>query len=108
MKHKEDYRATDIPRLGATRSPRYVAVRVLGYTVATVLCSLLLIPVAELSAINVGVLVTLGIVFIAYSLRFWRLASRGVPSNPMRVFHFSIVYLGVLFLFLTIDPFLPL
>lgn len=100
IKYADDYRAADVPMLPAV-VPFAEAVRhMIGYTVALVVSTLVLIPVAELGWIYAVAAVVLGAVFIASTL--W-LAKNPTPQASMRVFGFSITYVTVLFAAMTAD-----
>jgi protoheme IX farnesyltransferase len=56
--------------------------------------SLILVPVASMGLVYAGAAVLLGGWFVWRALRLWRGTS---PSESMRLFRFSIVYLALLF-----------
>lgn len=102
IKYADDYRAADVPMLPAV-VPFAEAVRhMIGYTIALVISTLVLIPVAELGWIYAVAAVVLGAVFIGSTL--W-LAKNPTPQASMRVFGFSITYVTVLFAAMTVDVF---
>jgi protoheme IX farnesyltransferase len=102
IKYADDYRAADVPMLPAV-VPFAQAVRhMIGYTIALVISTLVLIPVAELGWIYAVSAVVLGAVFIGSTL--W-LAKNPTPQASMRVFGFSITYVTVLFAAMTVDVF---
>ena len=56
--------------------------------------SLVVVPVASMGLVSVVAAVVLGGWFVWRALRLWRGTS---PAESMRLFRFSIVYLGLLF-----------
>jgi heme o synthase len=108
VRYRDDYRAVDVPMLGATRSPRQVAARVLAYAVATVMCSLLLVPVARMGALYGAAAVLSGAWFVYEAVRLFLRARRDDPAElrPMRVFHSSVTYLTIVCVAVALDPLL--
>ncbi|MFO7691142.1 MAG: heme o synthase [Cryobacterium sp.] len=108
MKYRDDYRAAGVPMLGAVRGRAQVGLQVILYAWATVACSLLLIPVADMGLLYSAVALVTGGWFIYETHRLYNLAIRHERVSPMRVFHGSIAYLTLLFVAVGIDPLLPL
>jgi protoheme IX farnesyltransferase len=74
-----------------------------------VLASLLLVPVAPTGPVYAASAVLLGAVFLLEAHRLYGRARAGVVGsalNPMRLFHFSITYVSLLFVAVAVDPFL--
>ncbi|WP_394552171.1 heme o synthase [Agromyces sp. MMS24-JH15] len=107
MKYKDDYAAANVPMLAVVRGRAQVGLQVILYAWATVACSLLLIPVADMGLLYTAVAIVSGGWFIYETHRLYALAIRHEEVSPMRVFHGSIVYLSLLFLAVGIDPLLP-
>ena len=107
MKYKEQYDEVDVPMLGSTRSGSQVGLQVILYAWATVVCSLLLIPVAQMGLVYTTSALVFGGWFVSESHLLYNRAVRGREPRPMRVFHASITYLTLLFLAIAIDPLLP-
>lgn len=107
MKYRDEYAAADIPMLAVMRDRTTVGVQVVLYAWATVIMSLLLIPVASMGALYTAVAVLSGGWFIIESHRLYGRAVRGEEPAPMRVFHASITYLTLLFVAVGVDPLLP-
>lgn len=107
MKYKEQYDEVDVPMLGVTRGTSQVGLQVILYTWATVICSLLLIPIAPMGVVYTVSALVFGGWFIYEAHRLYSRAVRGTEAAPMRVFHASIVYLTLLFVAIAIDPLLP-
>ena len=108
MKYREDYARVDVPMLAVVREAPVVGLQVILYAWATVVASLLLIPVAPMGVLYAVVAVVAGGWFIVESHRLYQRSLRGGELTPMWVFHSSISYLTLLFLAVGIDPLLPL
>jgi heme o synthase len=94
------YEAADVPMMPVVRGAPATALRVLLYTVALVAFSC--IP-AVLGTFGVGYLVAaliLGGVFCALAWRLWR---EQTPARAAVLFHYSLLYLSLLFLAVAID-----
>ncbi|GAA0842040.1 heme o synthase [Streptosporangium amethystogenes subsp. fukuiense] len=106
MRYKEDYAAAKVPMLPVVATERRVVLESIVYTWATVLCSLLLWPVAGTTLLYPVVAAVLG---AACLWEVHRLLGRvnagktGVDLRPMRFFHWSNAYLALLFLAVAID-----
>ncbi len=107
MRYREDYQAANVPMLAVVRGRTQVGLQVILFAWATVVCSLLLIPVANMGLLYGGVAVLSGGWFIIEAHRLYSKVIRGIEGSPMRVFHASITYLTLLFLAVGIDPLLP-
>ena len=108
MKYRDDYAAVGVPMLSVVRGRSAVGMQVVLYAWATVACSLLLIPIADMGVLYTVVAIASGIWFIVEAHRLYDEAIRGVKSlKPMRVFHSSISYLTLVFVAVGIDPLLP-
>ncbi|MFC4806134.1 heme o synthase [Falsarthrobacter nasiphocae] len=107
MKYGEDYRNADVPMLGAFAGGRIVSAQVVLYAWATVICSLLLVPVAGAGWLyGIAALASGGwFLYKSHRLRSLAVSERMTNGSAMSVFHGSIVYLSVLFLALALDPF---
>jgi protoheme IX farnesyltransferase len=107
MKYRDDYKSAGVPMLSVIRGRAQVGLQVILYAWATVVCSLLLIPVASMGIVYTVVAVATGGWFVYETHRLYNLAIRHEKVSPMRVFHGSISYLTLLFLAVGIDPLLP-
>lgn len=109
MRYKEDYAAAEVPMLPVVATERRVVLESIAYTWATVLCSLLLWPVAGTTLFYPVVAVVLGAVClweVHALLRRLNAGRSGALLRPMRFFHWSNAYLALLFLAVAIDPLL--
>lgn len=107
MKYSDDYNAANVPMLGAIAGAGIVSVQVVLYAWATVICSLLLVPVGGAGWVYTIAALLSGGWFLLESHKLHAAARAGTATGQgaMKVFHGSISYLTVLFLALAIDPF---
>ena len=103
MKFADDYNAAGVPMLGAVASAPTVANAVIRYAWATVGTSLVYAPLAGAGIVYWSSASMAGgwFIFEAYRLR----ARIEDASSPMRLFHFSITYLTLVFLAVGVDAF---
>ena len=106
LRYRDDYAAAGVPMLPVVAQPRRVAREIVIYAWIMVLLSLTLIPVAPMGWVYVVAAVVLGGLFLfeAHALQ-WRVRKGAESLRPMRLFHWSITYLALLFLAVAIDPF---
>jgi protoheme IX farnesyltransferase len=109
MRYRDDYAAADVPMLPVVATERRVVHEVIAYTWATVLCSLLLWPVAGTTLLYPAVAAVLGAAClweVHQMLGRLNAGKTGVDLRPMRFFHWSNAYLALLFLAVAIDSLL--
>jgi protoheme IX farnesyltransferase len=102
MKFRDDYARADVPMLPVVATPQMVTRRMVAYSWAMVGTSALLAldasgPVYAVSA------VILGAVFLREAHVLEHRVRTGADYNPMRLFHWSITYLALLFLAVAVD-----
>ena len=107
MKYRADYQAAGVPMLAVVRGRAQVGLQIILYAWATVACSLLLIPIADMGLLYSFTALVTGGWFIYETHRLYSLAIRHEHVSPMRVFHGSIAYLTLLFVAVGVDPLLP-
>jgi protoheme IX farnesyltransferase len=107
MKYADDYSRAGVPMLGAVSSARTVGSQVVLYAWATVVCSLLLVPVGGAGWVYAVTALASGGWFVWHSHKLHALAVAGRPTDKqaMYVFHGSIAYITFVFLALAVDPF---
>ena len=106
MKYRADYQSANVPMLAVVRGRSVVGLQVVLYAWATVVCSLLLIPIAGMGLIYSAVSLLGGAWFIYEAHRLYGTAIRHGEVKPMRVFHSSISYLTLVCLAVGVDPLL--
>ncbi len=108
MKYREDYANAGVPMLPVVRNDLQVTASILRYSWVMVAVSLSLIWVAPMGWIYAATAVLVGAVFLYMAHRLRRAAKANDPeinATAMRLFHWSITYLALLFLAVAIDPF---
>jgi protoheme IX farnesyltransferase len=108
MRYQDDYAAVSVPMLAVVRGQSAVGLQVVLYAWATVVCSLLLAPVAPMGVLYAVTAAVSGTWFVIESHRLYAGAIRGEELKPMRVFHASITYLTLVFVAVGLDPLLYL
>lgn len=111
MRFKDEYEAAGIPMLPVVAHDVAVARQVVLYSWATVATSLTLVPIASMGWIYLVVAVLSGGLFLVEAHKLLARAKAvenvAVASlRPMRLFHYSISYLTILFLAVAVDPLL--
>jgi protoheme IX farnesyltransferase len=104
MKYLEDYRDAGVPMLPVVAKNEVVGRQIILYAWAYFASSLLLIPVAPMGWVYTVIAVVGGLWFSLESHKLYNEAKRGIPKNPMKLFHLSITHLTLLFLAVAIDP----
>ena len=104
MRYAGDYAAAGVPMLPAVRGPEETRRQILLYSLGLFGTTMLLVPVAHMGAVYTATAIALGGAFVWRALRLWRGSS---PAEAMRLFRFSIVYLGALFAAVAVDALLP-
>ena len=101
MRFKDDYAAAGVPMLPVVASPLVVARRIAGYSWAMVAATLTLAPVA--GWLYGAVAAVAGAVFLVECHALVRRVKAGVEAKPMRLFHYSITYLTIVFAALAVS-----
>ena len=111
MKFKDDYAAAHVPMLPVVEEFLVVARQIVAYSWAMVAASLALVWVNPMGWVYLLTALVTGGLFVTEAHRLLRAARAGAgPAvlKPMRLFHFSITYVGILFLGVAVDPLLYL
>jgi protoheme IX farnesyltransferase len=97
IKFKDDYAAAGVPMLPVVAPLSEVARKILIYSYVMVATSLALVPVADTGPVYLVAAVLTGGWFLLEAHRMTRRIAAGEPAKPMRLFHYSITYLTILF-----------
>ena len=97
---KDDYAAAGVPMLPVVRSERFTVVQIALYTVVTVIATLVPFLLPQVGWIYAGVAVALNALLIRYAVRLFKTVDRPRASG---LFHYSMLYLALLFLGLAVD-----
>jgi heme o synthase len=103
--YKDDYARAGVPMLPVVRSAARVNREILLFTALTVGASLAAWPLGLGPAYGATALVA-GAVFLLEAARLVRRSRRGEPLKPMRLFHWSVTYLTILFVAVAVDALL--
>ena len=109
MRYREDYARVDVPMLPVLKDAEGVARQIVAYSWVMVATSLALWPIADSGLVYPIAAVVLGAAFLVEAHLMWR---RSRTSNdltvvkPMRLFHWSNMYLSLLFVAVALDPLL--
>jgi protoheme IX farnesyltransferase len=104
IRFKDDYAAAGVPMLPAVAPLREVGRKILIYSYVMVATSLALFPVAHAGYLYLGVAVATGGWFLFEAHRMTHQIAKGDEIRPMRLFHYSITYLTLLFIAVAVSP----
>jgi protoheme IX farnesyltransferase len=100
MRYRDDYAAAGVPMLPVVAGPKAAARQILAYSVVLVAVTLTLCPAAQMGPVYLVAALVLGARFMVYAHRLSRDAT---PRAALRLFSYSIVYLGLLFTAIAAD-----
>ncbi|MEO5651925.1 MAG: heme o synthase [Marmoricola sp.] len=109
MRYREDYARVAVPMLPVVKDAEGVSRQIVAYSWVMVATSLALWPVAGTGFVYPVVAVLLGAGFLVEAHLMWRRARTSndlVVVKPMRLFHWSNMYLSLLFVAVALDPLL--
>jgi heme o synthase len=106
MKFRDDYAAAGVPMLPVVAPAAVVTRKILFYSYAMVVATLVLIPYA--GWVYGGCAAGLGAWFLAGAHQLRTRVAEGDTRAPMRLFHQSIAYLTLLFAVVAVTAVLPL
>jgi heme o synthase len=109
IRYRDDYAAAEVPMLPVVAGARVVARQIVVYSYVMVATSLLLWPVAPTGWFYPVVATVLGAAFLVEAhllLGRARHSDDVVALKPMRLFHWSNMYLSLLFVGVALDPLL--
>jgi protoheme IX farnesyltransferase len=104
LRYQGDYAAAGIPMLPVVRGERETRRQIVRYSLLLFATSLALVPLGHMGPTYAAAAVVLGGWFVWRALTLWR---SGSASEPMRLFKYSILYLGLLFAAVAVDAVLP-
>ncbi|HET7045616.1 MAG TPA: UbiA family prenyltransferase, partial [Gaiellaceae bacterium] len=98
---KENYAAANVPMLPVVRGDRETARQILWYTAGMIAVTLVPVALGELGLAYLAGAVVLGGVFAYLAVRLQRDLTK---ARAGRLFHYSLLYLALLFVVMAIDP----
>jgi protoheme IX farnesyltransferase len=102
IKFKADYARAGIPMLPVVASMRRVGLETVVYSWLTVGASVALWPMGMTPVYGVVAVIT-GVLLLVEAHRLYGRARREEPLKPMRLFHWSVTYLTLLFAAVAVD-----
>lgn len=100
IRHQEDYRAAGVPMLPVVTPIGATIAAMTRYSIALLVLSLALVPIADLGMVYGITAVVFGVAFVIGTRR---LGSDPTEAKSMRLFSFSITYVTVLFVAMMAD-----
>jgi protoheme IX farnesyltransferase len=100
IRYRDDYASVDVPMLPVVDTFAATARQIVVYTVATVLTSFAFGWVASLGWIYWSTSAVSAVVFLVFALDLQR---RPTTGRAMRLFHWSITYVSVIFVAMAVD-----
>ena len=97
---KDDYAAAGVPMLPVVRSERFTVTQIALYTVVTVVTTFIPFLMPQVGWIYGGAAVVLNALLVRYCVRLFKTVDRPRASG---LFHYSMLYLALLFLMLAVD-----
>jgi protoheme IX farnesyltransferase len=98
---RREYEAAHVPMLPVVRGDSRTARSIFRYTLLMIGITLLPVLTGDLRWLYLGAAVALGLVFLCLSAALLRGAT---PARARRLFHYSLLYLALLFVAMAIDP----
>lgn len=100
MRYRDDYAAAGVPMLPVVRGERATTLQILLYAIVLVGVTLFLSPVGGLGVVYASTAAVLGGGFI---YRAFRLRWEPDPESALKLFRYSVSYLGLLFAAIAVD-----
>jgi protoheme IX farnesyltransferase len=106
IRYREDYESVDVPMLPVVASMERTTLEMLVYSIVMAASAMLFGTTAHLGALYAVTAIVLNVAFIWLSVHLYVKARRGeeiASHDAMRLFHFSITYLTLLFVAMAAD-----
>jgi len=100
IRYRDEYASVDVPMLPAVASHKSTSRQITAYTVLLWVISLVFAPIAHMGPIYIVSATVLGAAFLWYSVALQR---DGSTVRAMRLFHYSITYVTLLFAAMAVD-----
>ncbi|MGH9054904.1 MAG: heme o synthase [Acidimicrobiales bacterium] len=100
IRYRDDYRSVHVPMMPVVTTFKRTAAQIFGYTVLVAAVSLLFAWTAGMGPLYWAAAVVLGAVFCALAFGLWRDPNE---AKAMRLFHWSITYVTLLFAAMAVD-----
>jgi len=103
VRYRDDYAAAEVPMLPVVSDMASVTRRIVAYTAVLWVLTLVFAPVADMGALYLGAAVVLGGAYLGLTIDLHR---RPDAAKAMRLFHWSITYVTLLFGAMALDALL--
>ncbi len=103
VRYRDDYAAAEVPMLPVVSDMASVTRRIVGYTAVLWALTLVFAPVADMGPVYLVAAVVLGAAYLALTVDLHRTPD---PARAMRLFHWSITYVTLLFGAMALDALL--
>ena len=100
IRYRDDYRSVQVPMLPAVDTLKRTATQILGYSIVVAGVSLLFAWTAGMGPLYWASAALLGAISCALALDLWRFPTE---ARAMRLFHWSITYVTLLFAVMALD-----
>jgi protoheme IX farnesyltransferase len=100
---REHYERAAVPMLPVVRGERFTVKRILGYTVVMVAATVVPFATGTFGVLYLVAALALGGLFVALSVQLLRTPTRKAAAG---LFHYSLLYLALLFVAAALDPLL--
>ncbi len=100
IRYRDDYRSVDVPMMPVVATFKKTSAQILVYTVLVAAVSLVFAWTAAMGPLYWASAAVLGLVFMSYSWRLWR---DPTEARAMKLFHWSITYVTLLFVVMAAD-----
>ncbi len=97
---KEEYAAAGVPMLPVVKGDRNTVIQIAIYAAITFIVTLIPFLLPQVGWIYAGTAIVLNVILLYYCAQLYRHMSRPMAS---RLFHYSMVYLAILFLMFAVD-----
>lgn len=106
MQYREDYERSKVPMLPVVAKESVVVKNIVIYSWVMAVTSLILPLVSTVGLTYISIAVAANIIFLYQAHALQYRSSRDLPTNPMRLFNYSITYLALIFFAVGLDPLL--
>ena len=100
LKYRDDYARAGVPMMPVVFGAAETARQIMLYTILLVAITLMFGPVAGMGALYLAAALLLGALFV---YKAWQLLRDTSEQTAMRLFRYSITYLGLLFVAMAVD-----
>jgi protoheme IX farnesyltransferase len=100
IRYRDDYRSANVPMMPVVTTFKRTAAQIFGYSVLVAAVSLVFAGTARMGPLYWITATILGTIFCVLAFRLWR---DPTEARAMRLFHWSITYVTLLFAGMAID-----